>query len=522
MQLCNKPAAACGGRRAVRVAPVRVGRTNRVCVVAQAVDAPVAPVAVKANGEAVHVGAAHAHRYPGESKYVEDLITKLRSRDPDQAEFHQAVDEVLGDVLPLLHAEHEFKAVLERLCEPERQIMFRVPWIDDSGRVRVNRGFRVQFNSAIGPYKGGIRFHPTVTLSVMKFLGFEQMFKNALTTLPMGGAKGGSDFDPKGKSDAEVMRFCQSFMLELSRHIGANTDVPAGDIGVGGREIGYMFGQYKRVTNEFSGVLTGKAPFWGGSYIRPEATGWGVVYFADEILRDREGLLATRGGAAGPAAGLAGKRCLVSGSGNVAQFAADKLLTLGATVLTMSDSTGYVIEPNGFTREALDQVIHIKSGRRTSLREYESSTGGKFVAGARPWHAGVAADLALPCATQNEVNSKDAAALTAAGVYLLLEGANMPTTPRALRHLETNGCIVAPGKAANAGGVAVSGLEMAQNAGFSQWSAPDVDARLQAIMKGVYASASAASRRFDVSLQAGANIAGFQKVARSMIDQGAV
>eukprot|EP00879_Flechtneria_rotunda_P016863 GHRR01017652.1.p1 GENE.GHRR01017652.1~~GHRR01017652.1.p1 ORF type:complete len:365 (+),score=119.59 GHRR01017652.1:657-1751(+) len=343
--------------------------------------------------------------------------------------------------------------------------MFRVPWMDDEGTIRMNRGYRVQFSSAIGPYKGGLRFHPSVTLSVIKFLGFEQCFKNALTTLPMGGGKGGTDFNPKGKSDNEVMRFCQSFMTELHKHIGSTTDVPAGDIGVGGREIGYLYGQYKRLENEFTGVLTGKAMEWGGSNIRPEATGYGCVYFGLEVLKDQSD-------------SIEGKRCLVSGSGNVAQYAAEKLLQLGAVVLTMSDSNGYIYEPEGFTLEQVHQVMHIKNVVRGSLKDYKSSTG-KFVAGQRCWNVDTKADIALPCATQNEIEYEDAVKLVSKGVKLVLEGANMPTDAEAIRHFNKSGVILGAAKAANAGGVAVSGLEMAQNAGMVTWSFEQVNDRLK-------------------------------------------
>ncbi|KAF8059195.1 NADP-specific glutamate dehydrogenase [Scenedesmus sp. PABB004] len=440
--------------------------------------------------------------------FVDGIIAKVHARDPDQKEFNQAVEEVLMSLKPVLAKRPEYCAIVERLCEPERQIMFRVPWIDDAGNVRINRGFRVQFSSAIGPYKGGLRFHPTVTLSVIKFLGFEQCFKNALTTLPMGGGKGGSDFDPKGKSDNEVMRFCQSFMTELHRHIGSTTDVPAGDIGVGGREVGFMFGQYKRLANEFTGVLTGKAMEWGGSNIRPEATGYGAVYYGLEILKD-----------AGDT--IEGKRCMISGSGNVAQYAAEKLIQLGAVVLTMSDSTGYIYEPSGFTAEQLKQVMDIKNVRRASLKEYSSPTGS-FVPGQRCWNVDAKADIALPCATQNEVEYEDSVKLVNKGVKIVLEGANMPSTNDAIAHFHKCGVILAAAKAANAGGVAVSGLEMAQNACMSTWSAEEVDARLKTIMHDIYAASSAASKEYGVTLQEGANIAGFVKIARAMIAQGAV
>eukprot|EP00803_Ostreobium_quekettii_P003495 evm.model.scf_1203.3 EVM.evm.TU.scf_1203.3 scf_1203:22197-26113(+) len=403
----------------------------------------------------------------------------------------------------------ELVTVMERLCEPERQLIFRVPWLDDEGNVHVNRGYRVQFNSALGPYKGGLRFHPSVTLSVIKFLGFEQIFKNSLTTLPLGGGKGGSDFDPKGKSDNEIMRFCQSFMTELFRHIGANTDVPAGDIGVGGREVGYMFGQYKRLANNFSGILTGKGFNWGGSNIRPEATGYGVVYFAREILQD-----------AGDS--LEGKRVAVSGSGNVAQFTVEKLLDLGAVPVSMSDSSGCVIEEDGFTREGLAAVMEIKNVRRSRIKAYlEASSTAKFVEGERPWKH-VTVDIAMPAATQNELDLEDAKALVACGCKLVVEAANMPSTPEAIHYLHENDVQFGPAKAANAGGVAVSGLEMSQNSLRLQWSREEVDERLRGIMKNIFASSKAAMDEYGTHLQGGANIAGFLKVADSMLAQGAV
>lgn len=442
------------------------------------------------------------------AEFVKSILAKLKARDPDQTEFLQAAEEVLEALVPVLAAHPEYQAVVERLCEPERQIMFRVPWVDDKGIERVNRGFRVQFNSAIGPYKGGLRFHPSVKLSIIKFLGFEQCFKNALTTLPMGGGKGGSDFDPKGKSDLEVMRFTQSFMTELHRHIGAQTDVPAGDIGVGGREIGYMYGQYKRLANEFTGVLTGKSLEWGGSLIRPEATGYGAVYFGLEILKDQ-------------GQDIKGKRCLVSGSGNVAQYAAEKLVQLGAVVLTFSDSTGYIYEPNGFTMDQVKQVMDIKNVKRASLATYSSPTG-KYVAGQRCWAVDTKADIALPCATQNEIEIDDAKKLVSMGVNIILEGANMPSTNDAISYFHANKAILAAAKACNAGGVAVSGLEMAQNATMSNWSSEEVDARLKVIMKSIYAAASGAAKEYGVTLQAGANIAGFVKIAKAMLAQGCV
>lgn len=440
--------------------------------------------------------------------FVDELIQKVKARDPDQKEFLQAVEEVLLSLKPILADKPEYCSVLERLVEPERQIIFRVPWVDDAGKIRINRGFRVQFSSAIGPYKGGLRFHPTVNLSVIKFLGFEQCFKNALTTLPMGGGKGGTDFDPKGKSDREVMSFCQSFMTELYRHIGSSTDVPAGDIGVGGREIGFLYGQYKRLANEFTGVLTGKAIEWGGSNIRPEATGYGAVYFGLEILADKGET-------------IKGKKCLISGSGNVAQYAAEKLLQLGAVVYTLSDSTGYVYEPNGFTMDQVKQVMHIKNDLHGSLKEYKSGTA-KYVAGQRAWNVDIPADIALPCATQNEIELDDATNLVKKGVKIILEGANMPSTNDAITYFHKNGVVLAAAKACNAGGVAVSGLEMAQNACMTQWSTDDVDSRLKVIMKSIYTASSGAAKTYGVTLQEGANIAGFEKIAKAMLAQGAV
>ncbi|WIA23076.1 hypothetical protein OEZ86_009988 [Tetradesmus obliquus] len=466
---------------------------------AAAAEAATAPVTTNGNGLPVKAAA---------SAKVQEILAKVSRRDPEQREFLQAVEEVLMCLEPVLAKKPEYASVIERMCEPERLIVFRVPWIDDAGHVQINRGFRVQFNSAIGPFKGGLRFHPSVNVSIIKFLGFEQCFKNALTTLPMGGGKGGSDFDPDGKSDNEVMRFCQSFMLELARHIGPQTDVPAGDIGVGAREIGYLYGMYKRVQNEFTGTLTGKAIEWGGSNIRPEATGYGAVYFGLEILKEQNDT-------------IKGKRCMVSGSGNVAQYAAKKLIELGAVVLTMSDSTGYVYEPNGFTEAQIDQIMEIKNKTRTTLAAYKSETG-RYVAGERCWNAPCNADIALPCATQNEVEYEDAVKLVSKGVKLVLEGANMPTTNDGINFLHSKGCVLAPAKACNAGGVAVSGLEMAQNATMTTWSSEDVDERLKSIMVDIHAAASAAAKEYGVPLQAGANIAGFEKIARAMIAQGCV
>jgi glutamate dehydrogenase (NADP+) len=442
----------------------------------------------------------------------------VQSRDPGQPEFHQAVEEVLESVSTVLDAHSEYRQarILERLVEPERVIMFRVPWVDDRGEIQVNRGFRVQMNSAIGPYKGGLRFHPSVNLSIIKFLAFEQVFKNALTTLPMGGAKGGSDFNPKGKSDNEVMRFCQSFMCELFRHIGPDTDVPAGDIGVGGREIGYLWGQYKRLHNEFTGSLTGKGVGWGGSLIRPEATGYGVVYIATEYL-------ATKG------ASLEGKTCLVSGAGNVAQYTVEKLLDLGAKPVTLSDSSGYIYDESGITREKLKFVMRLKNVMRGRISEYASNYPEAVykevdpTLGYNPLWAH-SADCAFPAATQNEINERDAAHLLTGGVRLVAEGANMPTTPGAIATLTEGGAVIIPAKAANAGGVAVSGLEMSQNSMRIGWTRDEVDARLREIMKDIFTTITVAAERYGAGddLIAGANIAGFLKVANAMIDQGVV
>jgi glutamate dehydrogenase (NADP+) len=433
-----------------------------------------------------------------------------KARNGAEPEFIQAVHEVAESVIPFIEENPKYKKarILERITEPERTIMFRVSWTDDAGNVHVNRGYRVEFNSAIGPYKGGLRFHPTVNLSVLKFLGFEQIFKNSLTTLPMGGGKGGSDFDPKGKSDNEVMRFCQAFMTELSRHIGADTDVPAGDIGVGGREIGYMFGQYKRIRNEFTGVLTGKGLNWGGSLIRPEATGYGTVYFAQEML-------ATKGD------GFKGKKVVISGSGNVAQYAAEKATELGATVLTLSDSSGYILDTDGIDAEKLAHVMHIKNVERGRISDYlKKYPTASFVAGKTPW--GVACDIAMPCATQNELNGDDAKALIANGVKCVAEGANMPSTPEAIEAFAAARILFSPGKASNAGGVSTSGLEMSQNSLRLSWSREEVDQRLHGIMKNIHASCVKYGAREDGTIDyvKGANLAGFVKVADAMLDQG--
>lgn len=433
-----------------------------------------------------------------------------KARNGAEPEFIQAVHEVAESVIPFIEENPKYKKarILERITEPERTIMFRVSWTDDAGNVHVNRGYRVEFNSAIGPYKGGLRFHPTVNLSVLKFLGFEQIFKNSLTTLPMGGGKGGSDFDPKGKSDNEVMRFCQAFMTELSRHIGADTDVPAGDIGVGGREIGYMFGQYKRIRNEFTGVLTGKGLNWGGSLIRPEATGYGTVYFAQEML-------ATKGD------DFKGKKVVISGSGNVAQYAAEKATELGATVLTLSDSSGYILDTAGINAEKLAHVMHIKNVERGRISDYlKKYPSASFVAGKTPW--GVACDIAMPCATQNELNGDDAKVLIANGVKCVAEGANMPSTPEAIEAFAAARILFSPGKASNAGGVSTSGLEMSQNSLRLSWSREEVDQRLHGIMKSIHASCVKYGAREDGTIDyvKGANLAGFVKVADAMLDQG--
>jgi glutamate dehydrogenase (NADP+) len=445
---------------------------------------------------------------------IDAFMEKVRSRNPHEKEFLQAVLEVAETVIPFIesHPNPKYKnnSILERMVEPERVIQFRVPWVDDKGNIQVNRGFRVQYNSAIGPYKGGIRFHPTVNLSILKFLGFEQTFKNSLTTLPMGGGKGGADFDPKGKSDNEVMRFCQSFATELTRHVGADTDVPAGDIGVGGREVGFMFGQYKRLANEFTGVFTGKGITWGGSLIRPEATGYGCVYFAQEML-------GTKGQS------FAGKTVVVSGSGNVAQYAAEKCIQLGAKVVTMSDSDGFIFDPNGITQEKLEFIMELKNVKRGRIKEYaDKFSGTEYFDGKTPW--GVKCDIALPCATQNELNGDDAKQLVANGVICVAEGANMPSTPEAIEAFIHGKVLFAPGKASNAGGVATSGLEMSQNSIRMSWTREEVDSKLHGIMKNIHAACQKYGTDSDgyVNYVRGANIAGFVKVADAMIEQGVV
>ncbi len=446
------------------------------------------------------------------ANYVDRFMSELIARNPGEKEFHQAVREVVESVASYVTAYPHFidLKILERMTEPERVIIFRVPWMDDRGEIHINRGFRVQMNSALGPYKGGIRFHASVNLSIMKFLAFEQVFKNSLTTLPMGGAKGGSDFNPRGKSDAEVMRFCQSFMTELYRHIGPDTDVPAGDIGVGGREIGFLFGQYKRLRDEFTGTLTGKGLGWGGSLLRPEATGYGVCYFAQEML-------ALKGES------FEGKTVLVSGSGNVAQYAAQKAMRLGAKVVTLSDSDGFVHDPDGLDEEKLKFVLNLKNVRRGRISEYAAQyPGAKYFPGERPW--GIPCDIALPCATQNEIEATDAERLLAGGCGCVVEGANMPTTPEAIALFQKARILYSPGKASNAGGVATSGLEMTQNSIRQKWTSEEVDAHLHRIMSEIHASCLKYGREEDgyINYVKGANIAGFIKVANAMADQGLV
>ncbi len=442
---------------------------------------------------------------------VNEFMAKVIAKNPGESEFHQAVKEVVESLMSFIEENPKYKQakILERIVEPERVIMFRVPWVDDNGEIQVNRGFRIQMNSAIGPYKGGLRFHPTVNLGILKFLAFEQVFKNSLTTLPMGGGKGGSDFDPKGKSDNEVMRFCQSFMTELSKHIGADTDVPAGDIGVGGREVGFLFGQYKRLRNEFVGVLTGKGLEWGGSLIRPEATGYGSVYFAKEML-------ATRGD------NLKGKICTVSGSGNVAQYTVEKLIEFGAKAVTLSDSSGYIYDPAGIDAEKLAWVMELKNIRRGRISEYAEKFGCKFVPGQTPW--GVKCDCAFPSATQNEVNEDDAKELIKNGCFVVSEGANMPSTPDAIEVYLKAKILYGPGKAANAGGVATSGLEMTQNSMRLPWTREEVDARLHQIMISIHQTCVKYGTEKDgfINYVKGANIGGFIKVADAMIAQGVV
>ena len=444
--------------------------------------------------------------------WVDGFMAELIRKNPGESEFHQAVREVVESVAPMIMAYPYMleQKVMERIVEPERVIMFRVPWMDDQGEVQINRGFRVQMNSAIGPYKGGIRFHASVNLSIMKFLAFEQTFKNALTTLPMGGAKGGSDFSPRGKSDAEVMRFCQSFMTELQRHIGADTDVPAGDIGVGGREIGFMFGQYKRLRDEFTGTLTGKGQQWGGSLMRPEATGYGACYFA-------EAMLATRGES------FEGKKVCISGAGNVAQFAAQKAMRLGAKVLTLSDSDGFIYDPEGLNEEKMAYVFELKNVRRGRIKEYaQKYPQAQYFAGERPWK--IACDIAMPCATQNEIEKADAENLIKNGCFCVAEGANMPSTPEAIAIFQGAKILYSPGKASNAGGVATSGLEMTQNSMRLKWTAEEVDQRLRTIMADIHAACLKYGTEEDgyINYVKGANIAGFMNVANAMVEQGLV
>jgi len=441
---------------------------------------------------------------------VNDFMAKVIAKNPSEVEFHQAVHEVVETIIPFIEENPIYKEakILERIAEPERVIMFRVPWLDDKGDVQVNRGFRIEMNSAIGPYKGGLRFHPTVNLGILKFLAFEQVFKNSLTTLPMGGGKGGSDFDPKGKSDNEVMRFTQSFMSELFRHIGANTDIPAGDIGVGGREIGYLFGQYKRLRNEFVGVLTGKAIEWGGSLIRPEATGYGTVYFAEEMLK-------TRGNS------MKDKICTVSGSGNVAQYAIEKATEFGAKCVTASDSSGFIYDPNGIDADKLAYIMELKNVKRGRIKEYADKYGVEYHAGKRPWI--IKCDVAMPCATQNEVNEDEARELIKNGCFVVSEGANMPSSPEAIAVYQGAKILYGLGKAANAGGVAVSGLEMSQNSLRLSWTREEVDGRLHQIMKDIHATCVKWGKEGDyIDYVKGANIGGFVKIADSMLAQGVV
>ena len=452
------------------------------------------------------------------SEYVQKLMADVVAKNPNEPEFHQAVREVTESLELVLdrHPHYRTAKVLDRVVEPERVIMFRVPWIDDDGEVHINRGFRVEMNSALGPYKGGLRFHPTVYLGMLKFLAFEQVFKNALTTLPLGAGKGGADFDPKGKSDREVMRFCQAFMTELQRHIGPNTDVPAGDIGVGGREIGFLFGQYKRIRNEFTGAMTGKGPAWGGSVLRPEATGYGAVYFAQEMLATRE-------------ESLEGKCCLISGAGNVAQYTAEKLLDLGAKPVTLSDSGGFIWDKDGIDREKLDWVMELKNARRGRIMEYVERFPSAVFTPRDPqadhnplWD--VPADCAFPSATQNEIAAKDAANLVNNGVFLVSEGANMPTVPDGVEIFVNGGVLYGPGKAANAGGVAVSGLEMSQNSLRLTWTREEMDERLKTIMCHIHTQCRETAEAYGEpgNYMHGANVAGFQKVADAMIAQGVI
>ena len=441
---------------------------------------------------------------------IEEFMAHIEAKNHGEKEFHQAVNEVVESLWDFLkdHPDYVHAKILERITEPERVLMFRVPWRNDKGGVEVNRGFRVEFNSAIGPYKGGLRFHPSVNLGILKFLGFEQVFKNSLTTLPMGGGKGGSDFDPKGKSDNEVMSFCQSFMTELSRHIGPDTDVPAGDIGVGGREIGYMFGQYKRIRNEFTGILTGKGLNWGGSLIRPEATGYGCVYFAEEMLKTKED-------------SFKGKTVTISGSGNVAQYATEKVNHLGGKVVSLSDSGGTIHDADGIDEEKLSFVMNLKNVKRGRIKEYTEKFGGKYLENQRPWS--IPCDVALPCATQNEINASEAKSLIKNGCIAVAEGANMPSDTEAVEVFLNSKILFGPGKAANAGGVAVSGLEMSQNSSRISWSREEVDQKLHQIMQSIHSACVSHGKTDDFTdYVKGANIAGFIKVADAMMDQGIV
>ncbi len=444
------------------------------------------------------------------NRLVDEFMAKIIAKNPGEVEFHQAVREVAETVIPFIEENPKYKEakILERIAEPERVIMFRVPWTDDKGEIQINRGFRIEMNSAIGPYKGGLRFHPTVYLGILKFLAFEQVFKNSLTTLPMGGGKGGSDFDPKGKSDGEVMRFCQSFMSELFRHIGPNTDVPAGDIGVGGREIGFMFGMYKKLRNEFTGILTGKGLEWGGSLIRPEATGYGAVYFAEHMLGTKND-------------SFKGKTVLISGSGNVAQYATEKVTQLGGKVVTLSDSSGFIYDPDGIDADKLAFVLHLKNVKRGRIKEYAEKYGVEYFEGKRPWS--IKADVALPCATQNEISADDAKELVKNGVFCVAEGANMPTTIDGWEVFKEAKILFGPGKAANAGGVAVSGLEMSQNSIRLSWTRDEVDQKLFRIMSDIHDTCLKYGQEDGfVNYVKGANIGGFVKVADAMIAQGLV
>jgi glutamate dehydrogenase/leucine dehydrogenase len=444
-------------------------------------------------------------------EYIEKILSEVKTKNPNEPEFHQAVEEVLGSLKVVLdrHPEYQSMHILERMTEPERVIMFRVPWMDDQGEIHINRGYRIEMNSAIGPYKGGLRFHPSVTLGILKFLAFEQVFKNALTTLPMGGGKGGSDFNPKGKSDNEIMRFCQSFMIELCRHIGPNTDVPAGDIGVGTREIGFLFGQYKRIRNENTGVLTGKGISWGGSLIRPEATGFGVVYFTEEMLKTKN-------------TSFDGKAVAVSGFGNVAWGVVQKVNELGGKVVTLSGPDGFIHDPGGIKDEKVDYMLKLRASNKDAVEDYAKEYGVEFYADKKPW--GIIANVALPCATENEIHEEDAKELIKNGCMCVCEGANMPTTAEAYEVILESGILYAPGKASNAGGVATSGLEMSQNSMRLPWPREEVDKRLHEIMRRIHETCLTTSERFGTpgNYVNGANIAGFLKVADAMIDQGLV